>query len=152
MSWGLVSSACTSGFACLRESSVFGEAPRSFPSNLEWRQSLRGPSLALRGLSDIVPSSCGGARPSRAWLQTASMMRGFLGLVSSSRAGWLCAAVTEALVVVRFPGELFAILGQALGLGACLLSVTGVGLFARATSGKLGAVRAGSLGSSQPLW
>ena len=58
----------------------------------------------------------------------------------------------QALVVVRFLGKLSVLLGRALGLGACLLSVTGVGLFAQATSGGLGAVRARSLGSSQSLW
>ena len=33
--WGLVSSACTSGFACLSESSVSGKQHRSLLSNLE---------------------------------------------------------------------------------------------------------------------
>ena len=60
--------------------------------------------------------------------------------------------VPQALVVVRFLGKLSVLLGRALGLGACLLSVTGVSLLARATSGRLGAVRARSLGSSQSLW
>ena len=35
----------------------------------------------------------------------------FLVLVSGSRAEWLCAAVTEAIAIVRFPGELFIFLG-----------------------------------------
>ena len=56
--------------------------------------------------------------------------------------------VPQALVDVRLLGKLSVLLGWALGLGASVLSVTGVGLFTRATSGELGAVRAGSLGSS----
>ena len=60
--------------------------------------------------------------------------------------------VSQALVVVRFLRKLSVPLGQALGWGARLLSVTDVSLFARTISGELGAVRAGSLGSSQSLW
>ena len=74
---------------------------------------------------------------SRAWLQRASMMRGFLGLVSSSKTEWLYAAVTEGLVVVRSPGKLSVLLGQALSLGACLLFVTGISLFVCGISGRL---------------
>ena len=48
--WGPVSSVCTSGFACLSGSSVFGELHRSLLSNLKWRRSCRGSLLvALSG-------------------------------------------------------------------------------------------------------
>ena len=66
--WGLVSSAFTSGSACLSGSSVFGEVHRSLLSNLEWRRSFRSSLFALLGPSDIALSSCGGACLALAWL------------------------------------------------------------------------------------
>ena len=51
--------------------------------------------------------------------------RAFLVLASGSRAEWLCVAVTEALAIVRFPGELVVSLRRTLGLGhdLCLPSL-----------------------------